>query len=168
MYCVVNVVTRWLYCLFRSPTGVPIFKYPPDKYSSHQIMRILLDPNIETAKIAKQRPLETSQSATFVVDVRSLKHRDDIKKDMYGRWIHHGSHTDVFKCTFDELSEVRVEKIAPGTSGDNAFYLRRLHSTHPSNKHFWRIVALISGMYMCICWKLFLNCFHAFSASIDH
>ena len=115
MYCVVNVVTRWLYCLFRSPTGVPIFKYPPDKYSSHQIMRILLDPNIETAKIAKQRPLETSQSATFVVDVRSLKHRDDIKKDMYGRWIHHALMfssarlTSSLKCVWKRLLQGHQE-----------------------------------------------------------
>jgi len=84
-------------------------------------MRILLDPNIDSAKIAKQRPLETNQSATFVVDVRSLKHRDDIKKDMYGKWARHGSHTDVFKCKFDELSEVHVEKAAPGASGDNVY-----------------------------------------------
>ena len=54
-----------------------------------------------------------------MVDVRSLKHRDDIKKDMYGKWVHHGSHTDVFKCKLDELSEVHVEKAAPWASGDN-------------------------------------------------
>jgi hypothetical protein len=141
------ISTLWLYCLLRSPTGVPIFDYPPDKYSSHQIMKTLLDPNIDTAKIAKQRSLETNKSATFVVDIRSLKHRDDIKKDMYGKWVHHGSHTDVFKCSFDELSDVCVEKAAQGASGDNVFYLRRLHSIHPSNKHFRRIVALISGTY---------------------
>ena len=108
-------------------------------------MKILLDPNIEDCKIAKRRPLETHCSATFVVDVRNLKHQDDIKKDMYGRWIHHGSHTDVFKCSFDDDNEVFVEKAAEGATGDNVYYLRRLHSTHPSNKHFRRIVALISG-----------------------
>ena len=115
-------------------------------------MRILLDPNIDTAKVAKQRPLETNKSATFVVDIRSLKHRDDIKKDMYGKWIHHGSHTDIFKCRFGDKSDVHVEKAAEGASGDNVFYLRRLHSTHPSNKHFRRIVALLSGSCMCNCY----------------
>ena len=90
---------------------MPIYEYP-DKYSSHQIMRTLLDPNIDTAKIAQQRPLETNKSATFIVDIRSLKHRDDIKKDMYGKWVHHGSHTDVFKCSFDELSDICVERAA--------------------------------------------------------
>lgn len=113
-------------------------------------MRTLLDPNIDTAKIAKQRPLETNKSATFIVDIRSLKHCDNIKKDMISKWVHHGSPTDVFKCRFDELSNVHVEKAAQGASGD-VFYLRRFHSTHPSNKHFRRIVALISGTYIYTC-----------------
>ena len=92
-------------------------------------MRILLDPNIDTEKIAKQRPLETN----FVVDIRSLKHREDIKKYMYCKWIHRGSHTDIFKCMFGDKSDLHVEKPAEGASGDNVFYLKRLHSTHPSN-----------------------------------
>lgn len=133
----------------RSSIGVPIYEYPPDKYSAHQMMRMLLNPNIDPKRIAKQRPLETTTSATFIIDVRNLKHRDDIKKDMYGKWKHHGSHTDVFKCRFDDLSKVCVEKVAEGASGDNVFFLRRLHSIHPSNKHFRRIVALISGNVKC-------------------
>ena len=80
--------------------------------------------------------------ATFVVDIHSFKHRDDIKKDMYGTWINHGSHTDMFKCSFDELSDLCVEKAAQGASGDKFYYLKRLHSTHPSNKHFRRICVL--------------------------
>ena len=65
-------------------------------------MRTLLDRDIDTAKIEKQRLLEANKYATFVVDIRSLEHHDDIKKDtcMYGKWVHHGSHTDVFKCRF--------------------------------------------------------------------
>ena len=60
-------------------------------------------------------------------------------------WVHHGSHTDMFKCRFDELSDVCVERVAQGTSGDNVFYLRYIHSTHPSNQHSLKIMALISG-----------------------
>ena len=31
-----------------------------------------------------------------------LAHPDDIKKDLYGKWLHSGSHTDVFICTYSE------------------------------------------------------------------
>ena len=110
-------------------------------------MEILLDPNIDTSKIAKQRPLQTQCSATFVVDVTHLAHPDDIKRDMYGKWLYKGSHTDVFRCTFDQDNKVCIEKALPGASGSCVYYLRRLHSVHPSNKEFRRIVAIISGMY---------------------
>ena len=113
-------------------------------------MEILLDPGIKEEKIARQRPLEVQQDSTFVVDVRDLKHPDDIKKDMYGKWLHRGSHTDVFRCSFDEQGKVHVEKAAQGDPGDTVYYLRRLHSAHPSNKYFRRVVALISGTCMVL------------------
>ena len=56
-----------------------------------------------------------------MVDVSKLAHPDDIKKDMYGKWIHSGSHADVFKCTYRDDDSVYIEKAALGASGDNIF-----------------------------------------------
>ena len=53
-------------------------------------MQILLNPKIEEDRIAKQRPLQTHCSSTFVVDITQLSHPDDIKKDMYGKWLYKG------------------------------------------------------------------------------
>ena len=80
LYTAVIVACSWsvgISCsifTLRSSSCVPIYEYPPDKYSAYQMMQILLDPNIDTKRIAKQRPLETTTSATFIVDVRNLKH----------------------------------------------------------------------------------------------
>ena len=63
----------------RTLSGVPIFELPPSKYYAFQIMEILLDPNIDENKIAKERPLQTQCSSTFVVDITRLAHPDDIK-----------------------------------------------------------------------------------------
>ena len=65
---------------------VPIFEQLPSKYSAFWIMEILLDPNIDMSKIAKQRPLQTQCSAIFVV-VTHLAHPDDIKRDMYSKGV---------------------------------------------------------------------------------
>lgn len=105
---------------------------------------ILLDPRIDEKRIAHKRPLLAPFSLTFVVDIA---HPDDIKKDMYGKWLHSGSHTDVFLCTYDG-DEVNIEKAACGTSGDNVYYLRRLHSIHPSNSDFRRVLALLFGKFI--------------------
>ena len=40
-----------------------------------------------------------------------------------------------------------VERCAPGATGDNVVYLRQLHNVHPSNNHFKRLIAFISGEY---------------------
>lgn len=133
--------------VYRNNTGVPIFEIPPPKYSAHQIVRILLDQNIDEGRIALKRPIDAPSSSTFVVDISKLAHPDDIKKDMYGKWLHSGSHTDVFICTYNEDDSVNIEKAANDASGNNVYYLRRLHSVHPSNTEFRRVLALLFGMY---------------------
>ena len=71
-------------------------------------------------RIALKRSLDAPSSSTFVVDISKLSHPDDIK-DMYGKWLHSGSHTDVFICTYNEDDGINIEKAA---SGKNVYYLR--------------------------------------------
>ena len=106
--------------------GIPIFELPPPKYTATRIMQILLNPNINTSKVAKGRPIEVEKSSTFVVDLTCLKHPDDVKKDMYGRWEYSGSHPEVFHCSVDDFDNVSIEKCAPGATGPNVYYLRRV------------------------------------------
>ena len=107
-------------------------------------MWILLDPKIDERKIAFKRSLTVPFSSSFVVDLTKLAHPDDIKKDMYGKWLHSGSHENVFRCTYCD-DGVDIEKAVPGARGDNIYYLRRLHSVHPSNTEFRRVLALLFG-----------------------
>ena len=60
------------------------------------------------------------------------------------------SHTDVFKCCYDADGEILIEKAAPGASGCNVYYLRRIHCVHPSNSSFRRILAFICGKVMLL------------------
>lgn len=105
--------------IYRNSLGIPIFERPPHKYTAARILQILLDPNIDKAVIAKTRPIEVTESATFVVDMTCIKHIDDVKKDMYGRWNHSGSHPEVYRCVIDELDEVKTEKLATGATGSD-------------------------------------------------
>ena len=84
--CVVGRVNSLKFvCLSRNFQGLPIFEQPPPKYSAHRIMEILLNPNMNKSLVTHGRPLQVEKSSTFVVDLTSLKHPDDVKKDMYGR-----------------------------------------------------------------------------------
>ena len=124
--------------------GVPIFEKPPSKYSAMRIMKILLKQSHDEQRVAYKRPVEVQSSSTFLVDLTRLAHPDDIKKDSYGKWLHKGSHNDVFRCSYDKDGEVSIEKAA---TGQNVYYLRRLHCVHPSHSGFRRILAFICGKY---------------------
>ena len=109
------------------------YEYPSPMYGAETLMKMLLSPKIDCSKICTTWPLQVSHSATFIVDITQLKHPDDVKKDFFGKWQHSGSHPIPFMTRFDSTSDVHVEKCAPGARGSNVFYLRRLHSVHPSN-----------------------------------
>ena len=119
------------------------FEAPPPKYSTEYILKLLLDSNIDQSHVYCVWPFSgVISNATFVVDITSLKHPDDVRKDFIGKWIHSGSHPFTFKATIEKGGDVYVEKCAPGASG-NVFYLCRLHYYHPSNTDFRRILSLV-------------------------
>ena len=71
---------------------------------------------------------------------------EDIKKDSFGKWNYSGSHIVSFRASFFKDGYIDIEKCAPGaSSGSNVYYLRRLHSVHPSNSSCRRLIALITG-----------------------
>ena len=132
-----------------SSTAYPVYEHPPQKYSAETVIKILLDPNLDPSQICSSRPTNISESSTYVIDVTKLETPKDIKSDNFGVWNHSGSHPQPFVVKIDE-NGVQVDKRAPGMSGDNVMYLRRLHSVHPSNKQFKRMIAFLSGEYIFI------------------
>ena len=49
-------------------------------YSAYNIMKMLLDPNVDQSGIASRQPVGTTHNATCVVDLSKLDHPDDVKK----------------------------------------------------------------------------------------
>lgn len=124
----------------------PIFEVPPEKYSSERVIKILLDPKIKQSKICSRRPVMVEKSSTFVVNLDMLQDPADVKKDNFGIWKHSGSHDVKFECRITN----NVIEIGRGTfsspDGWERFSLRRLHSVHPTNSSFRRMLAFITGM----------------------
>ena len=97
-------------------------------------------------RICKQRPLDIQKSGTFVVDLDSLQHPDDVKKDNFGTWTHSGSHDQKFESRINAAGNLEIGKPLFSTESDwEQFSLRRLHSKHPTNAKFRRIISFISG-----------------------
>ena len=120
----------------------PIYENPPAKYSAERILHILLDKAIPSDKICTKRPTNVTGSASFVVDITKLADPDDVKKDNFGVWSHSGSHVQSFDVSYEEGC-CFVEKCDSSTPKDNIVVLRRLHSFHPLNNQFKRMIASI-------------------------
>ena len=63
-----------LHLFYRS--GAPIYEIPLLNYAAERILEILLSPT-DDSRICHDRPMGITTSATFVVDIDSLKHPDD-------------------------------------------------------------------------------------------
>lgn len=126
--------------------GFPLYEVPPEKYSAERIIKILLDPHIDSSLICRGRPLNIESSGTFVIDLDSLEDPDDIKKDNFGVWDHSGSHNVKFDCCISG-GEVHIGRGVLDSESNNweSFSLRRLHSKHPTNNKFRRMLCLITG-----------------------
>lgn len=127
------------------PTKDPVYETPPPKYSAETILKILLDPSLPATKVCSVRPTNIVKSCSYVIDISKLEHPDDVKSDNFGTWKHSGSHPQVYRVQMESDGYLHVEKGAPGATGNDVVYLRRLHSVHPSNRNFKRLIAFISG-----------------------
>jgi hypothetical protein len=122
----------------------PINEHPPLKYNAEEIIKVLL--LAEDNKICRVKPSAVTQSATYVIDTRSLQNPEDIKKDdEFGIWRYSGSHPKKFKVYTGDDGHMKVEKCCDSASGNNVVTLRRLQCTHPSNSDFKRLVCFLSG-----------------------
>ena len=136
-------------CIDYRHENEPLYEVPPEKYAVERIIRILLNPKIDKRKICKQRPLDIQNSSTFVVDIDSLQHPDDVKKDNFGVWTHSGSHDQKFESRINASGDLEIGKTVFSTGdGWGKFSLRRLHSKHPTNSKFRRILSFITGEYL--------------------
>ena len=123
-----------------------MFEIPSEKYSAEAIVRTLLDPKIDE-KICKKRPLNIQSSSTYVVNLDSLQHPDDVKNDNFGVWTHSGSHHRKFEARVNAAGNLEIGRGAFSTDdGWEQFSLRRLHSKHPTNPMFRRILSFITGV----------------------
>ena len=81
-----------------------------------------------------------------MVDLDYLQDPHDVKKDNFGVWVHSGSHDQKFDSRLNESGELEIGKGTFSSDyGWEQFSLRRLHSKHPTNAKFRRVLSFITG-----------------------
>ena len=60
-------------------------------------------------------------SSTFMLDLDSLKHPDDVKKDEFGRWLYSGSHVQTYLAWKENGDKLKFEKTDSDDGDQNNF-----------------------------------------------
>ncbi len=127
-------------------SGVPIYEVPAKSYTGERILEILLDETIDLEKVCHEQPTQITKSSTFVVNMNSLKHPDDVKKDEFGKWCYSGSHSQVYQAWASDDDDVEYKKVNKADCGENTFILRRINCKHPTSSQLQRLLAFVTGL----------------------
>jgi len=71
----------------------PVYEVPGESYTGERILEILVHPDIDQSIVCPSCPVGITQSSTFVVDLESLQHPEDIKMNLES-----GSIVDLISC----------------------------------------------------------------------
>lgn len=95
-------------------------------YSAEGIMKILLNPNIPAERVCQKCSSFVTHSSTFVIDITSLAHCDDVKKDDLEMGAQALPSYPIYVWFRDDGS-FGVERCQDGGGKGEVFYLRRLY-----------------------------------------
>lgn len=71
----------YTFVFFLSGFRIPVYEVTGGSYTDERIPEILLDPDIDQSNVCHYQPVGVTRSSTFVVDLESLQHPKNIKKD---------------------------------------------------------------------------------------
>ena len=119
-------------------------------YSYSEAVSILLNPNRN--RVCTKHPVSIEDNCTFVVDLNSLEHPDDIKSDDCGHWIHKGRKSVKVAVWFQNDKVIRVvstssTKLNPPDENSKVFTLVRTYYCHDPHDDFKRTFYHIFGEF---------------------
>ena len=114
--------------------------------------------SVSADKICTAQPTGCSFSATFVVDLSKLSHRDDIRADDNGAWKNCGVRSTYCSVAFNGEGRVRrIKKIdKPSVMRNSIYCLKRTYWQHNEDTTFCRRLLELEGkstysLHNCAC-----------------
>ena len=94
--CMQRILTL-IFCNFREmvhvDNDIPVFATGSIKYSTAELVQILLDKKRHSGFVCHRQPFRVTESKVFLIDTDKLDHHDDIKADDLGSWKNDGQHS---------------------------------------------------------------------------
>lgn len=117
-------------------------------YSYGEAVTILLNP--KKNRICSKHPVRIANNHTFVVNLKSLDHPDDLKSDDCGHWIHKGrksSKVAVWFCNDQVVCVKSTCSVTPPDENSKLFTLVRSYFSHDPHGDFKRTFYFLYGKW---------------------
>jgi len=129
---------------YKDDTQLPIYGAPTAGYPVHELIDILLKPDLPPEHVCTVQPLSVTQNAAFVVSIDSVEF-EDLKADDLGSWKGTGTKRMYFRVL--QSGAVRFTLAKPSSSvAAQYFLLTRRYFVHKTYGKFHRLIADIRGM----------------------
>ncbi len=133
--------------------SVPIYDTLYNGYSYGEAVSILLNPDK-----SRLRTTNPESNCSFVVNLKSLEHPDDIRSDDCGHWLHKGRKSAQVTVWFQNSKVIRVKSTTNSTPPDEnskVFTLVRTYNSHDPHGDFKIIFFHNFGEFLIRC---FVGC----------
>ena len=111
------------------------------------VFDIVLNTELNSNRVCTQKPVGVKDAAVFVVDTRKLKHRDDLKADDMGCWIHKGKPIRYFVVErYEEGAVYNVECTKAKKHDPKVYRLTRIYYHHKGTPEFRKTIFYVHGM----------------------
>lgn len=138
--------------LYENKDSIPIYSMKCVKYSAEEAISVLF--NASDDCICTEQPTGCRFSATFIVDLSQLAHRDDIRADDLGAWKNCGVRSMYCSVFFNSNGSVcKVKKIGsskPSVMRHSIYRLKRTYWQHSEDSVFCRHLLELEGTWPLI------------------
>ena len=149
IYLAHRVKTEPVVKYYEDDPQLPIYATPSCGYPLHELIDILLKPDMPSKQICTVQPLAVAQNAAFVVSIDSVDF-SDLKADDLGSWKATGTKRMYFRVLPSGAVRFTLRKPSSGVAAQY-YLLTRRYFIHKTYNKFHRMIADVRGLMRIQC-----------------
>lgn len=130
-------------------------------YGMKETLSLIVDGDIDESKVCKTVPVNVKHNCTFIVNLSSLAHPNDLHADDCGSWKNNG-----VKLCITTWENKTATLVALGTNQcktyrmkKNSYKVCRTYFVHSSHEDFRKVISVVYGMLWYVYSMHVSNCY---------
>ena len=143
---------------YRGNPLTPVFAWTEETFDAKNMVEIL-STKFDKSILCIAPPKNVAHNVSFLVDVGSLKDKEDVKCDSMGVWKHTGSPKRFFRV--QKRKDGSVDTVSPmpldvSAKNDETYTLKRVYFVNVSDNEVRKTMATLEGKKMYYCYYKFI------------